>query len=254
MPPTAEPTVTPTVAPAPTRRWYTPLLAGDLAALWPAIVVAFLGVLVIAFAMSFHGLFTFGRKIMQWEPWLSSLAPVGLDVLSMVGLLATFIVRDAPWRVRAYMWAMFGATVALSVAGNAVAAVVAFDGVAAVSLDPSRWGYRQVGAVIGAAVWPAAAAAALHTLIVVRRHLDERRDKVRQATDDARQADAAEQLLRARAIELAATGATAAAITTELGLDESKRRTVERWTEPIRTALAASRNGAPAKTTTRSRT
>lgn len=239
------------VATPPVRRWYTPLLAGDLVALWPALVVAFVGVLVIAFAMSYHGLFVFGREIMRWAPWLCALAPIGLDVLSMVGLFATFIVRDANWRVRAYMWTMFGATVALSVAGNAVAAIVLFDAVAGVSLDFSQWGYRQVGAVVGAAVWPAASAAALHALIVVRRHLDRKRDKVNTVAERVERERIAEEALQARAILLAVEGATAAAITELLDLDPSKRRTVERWTEPVRTALAGAKTAVPAKTTTK---
>jgi hypothetical protein len=244
-------TPTAAVAPAPRRRWSTLLLAGDLAALWPAMVGAFILVLAIAFAMSFHGLFVFGREVMEWALGLCILAPLGLDVLSMVGLLATFIVRDAPARVRAYMWAMFGSTVVLSVAGNATAAMVLLAGDAPVSLDVRGWTYRQVAAVVGAAVWPVAAAAALHALIVVRRHLDRRRDKVRHDDAEAEQAAAAETALQSSAIVLAAAGTTVSDILAELELGEEQRRSVERWTKPVRDALAPSRNGHTVKTATR---
>jgi len=239
--------------------WYAPLLAGDLAALWPAIVAAFLGVLVIAFAMSYHGLFTFGERIMAWSPWLCGVAPIGLDVFSIVGLLATFLTHDAPWRVRSYCWLAFGLTVLLSVGGNAISAFWVLDRVATVSHERFTWGYQQVSAVAGAAVWPALSAVALHVLIVVRRHLDRRRDKIKELSEQARveeeeaaQEEAAEVLLQARAVLLAAEGATAARIVTELQLPESKQRTYERLTKPIRDALAAPKPAvAAAKATSR---
>lgn len=249
-PPPPSEAVTQAGAPAPKRRWYTPLLAGDLEAMWPAIVVAFLGVLVIAFALSYHGLFTFGERIMGWSPWLCAVAPVGLDVFSIVGLLATFLTHDAPWRVRLYCWLAFGFTVLLSVAGNAISTFRALDLVAGVTDAPFSWGYQQVSAVSFASVWPALSAIALHVLIVVRRHLDRKRDKVNNVSERARAEEAAEKLLQADAILLAATGATAAAITEQLGLDASKRRTVERWTETVRRVLAEPRPAVAAKATT----
>lgn len=284
-------------APTTPRRWYTPLLAGDLAALWPAIVVAFIGVLAIAFAMSYHGLYVFGERIMNWPFYLCVLAPVGLDVFSLVGLLATFLTRDAGWRVRLYCWVALLFTVALSIGGNAIAAYSLLTPVAPVADTTFRWGLPQVSAVSGAAIWPALSAVALHVLIVVRRHLDDRRDKVRQAeaqrraaaereAEEARRVAAAqaqreraaaaerqtlaeaearqaerraadaearlralgEQLQRARAIDLAAEGKAVSDILTALSLDESSRRTVERWTKPVRDALAT-----PIKTTATAR-
>lgn len=242
------------VAPPNARRWYAPLFAGDLAALWPAIVVAFLGVLMIAFAMSYHGLFVFGERIMGWMLGLCITAPIGVDVFSLVGLLATFLTRDATWRVRLYCWLAFLSTVALSVAGNAISAYAILDLDAARRGAGFEWGYRQVSAIIGAAFWPALSAIALHVLIVVRRHLDGRRDRVRQRDDEAKAAEDAEKQLQADAILLAATGATAADIRKELKLPVEKQRTVERWTETVRAALAGSKPAAVAKAATSRRT
>jgi len=248
-------------APASARPWYAPLFAGDLAALWPAIVVAFLGVLAIAFAMSYHGLFVLGERIMGWPVYLCVVAPIGLDVFSLVGLLATFLTRDAHWRVRLYCWGALLFTVALSIGGNAVSAFWLLDRVAVADGTPFRWGYAQVSAVAFAAVWPVLSAVALHVLIVVRRHLDTRGDRARQAEEEALQAaeaakaeQVAEEALQARAIVLAIEGASAADIRKKLGLGEEKQRTVERWTETVRSALAAARTPAVAKAATSRRT
>lgn len=258
MHPDTEPSVSHPVAPTPARRWFAPLLAGDLAALWPAIVVAFVGVLVIAFAMSYHGLFVFGDVIMRWVTGLSIMAPIGVDVFSLVGLLATFLTRDAPWRVRAYCWIAFGFTVALSIAGNAISAYALLDADAARRNQDFTWGYQQVSAIAGAAFWPALSAVALHVLIVVRRHLDDLRDRVRHAAEMAeREAREAERLaeiergLEARAVVLAAGGATVSDILIDLDIDDAQRRNVERWTKPVRDALANGKPAAPAKAATR---
>jgi hypothetical protein len=240
--------VTPAVA-APTKRhWYAPLLSGDVAALWPAAVVAFALVLVIGFFMSYHGLFEFGAVIMHWWVGLCAVAPIGVDLFSVVTLLATFLTHDAHWRVRSYMWTALGLTVLLSVAGNALAEIAVAHAAADRAGQPFTWGYAQFSSVAGAAVWPFVYALALHVLIVVRRHLDRRGDTAREMSQRAADAAAAEQLLRARAIELAAAGTTVPDIVAALELDPAKRRTVERWTETVRAALAGP---APAKPATR---
>jgi hypothetical protein len=228
--------------------WYARLVSGDIAALWPAAVIAFGAVLAIGFVMSYHGLFVFGDTIMHWASALCALAPIGVDLFSIVTLLATFLTHDAPWRVRMYMWLALGCTVALSVAGNALAELAVAHAAAAKAHQDFTWGYQQFSSVAGAAIWPFVYALALHVLIVVRRHLDSRNDKIKELSLRADAEAAAEQLLRARAIELAATGATAAEIVSALELDPSKRRTVERWTESIRAALAGA---SPAKPATR---
>jgi hypothetical protein len=235
------------------RPWFAPLVAGDLAALWPAIVTMFAGVLAIGFVMSFHGLFVFGDKIMHWAVALCALAPVGLDVFSMLALLATFLTRDARWRIRAYTWFVFGVTVGLSIAGNALSEIAVAQERAEGVGRQFEWGYQQFSSVAGAAVWPLAYAAGLHTLLVVRRHLDTKRDRVEKLSQEADQAAAEELVLRARAIELAATGATVPAILAELALADDKRRSVERWTKDIRAALAAKPVTPPAKAAPRRR-
>lgn len=240
--------VTPAVAAPVKRRWYAPLLSGDVAALWPAAVVAFALVLVIGFFMSYHGLFEFGAVIMHWWFVLCAVAPIGVDLFSVVTLLATFLTHDAPWRVRTYMWMALGLTVLLSVAGNALAEIAVAHAAADRAGHPFTWGYAQFSSVAGAAIWPFVYALALHVLIVVRRHLDRRSDKAREVSQRAVDEAAAEQLLRARAIELAATGTSVTDILAALELDPAKRRTVERWTETIRAALTGP---VPAKTTTR---
>lgn len=235
------------VAPAPGSRWYGPLLAGDLAALWPAIVIAFIGVLVIAFGMSFHGLYVFGERIMGWFVGLCIAGPIGLDVFSLVCLIGTFLTRDAAWRVRLYCWVALLGTVAVSIGGNAISAYSLLDADAARRGVEFVWGYRQVSAVAGAAFWPALSAIALHVLIVVRRHLDERRDKIKTAVAEARAEQDAETLLQAQALTLVAEGASVSDVLDQLGLDESRRRAVERWTKPVRDALTVPKTAVATK-------
>lgn len=243
------------------RAWWAPLFAGDLAALWPAIVIAFLGVLVIAFAMSYHGLFVLGEEVMRWPLALCVMAPVGLDVFSLVALLATFLTRDAHWRVRLYCWVALLFTVALSIGGNAVSAYWLLDRVAGLAGASFRWGYAQVSAVAFAAVWPALSAVALHVLIVVRRHLDGRDDRARQreaaartAEVEAQAAEDAETALQGRAIVAAIEGSSVSDIMTALKVAPEKRRSVERWTEPVRRLLSEPRPAVAAKAATSRRT
>jgi hypothetical protein len=232
------------------RRWYGPLLAGDLAALWPAIVVAFLAVLGVAFGMSFHGLFVFGELIMGWALGLCIAAPIGLDVFSLLCLIAAFLTRDAHWRVRLYCWLFLGVTVSLSIAGNAISAYAVLDAVATRRGETFVWGYQQVSAIVGAAFWPLLSAIALHVLIVVRRHLDERRDRIRADVARVRAEQDTEELQQARAVVLAAAGKPIPDILEDLSTSfgyTGSRRTVERWTETVRTSLAT----APPKTSAR---
>lgn len=255
-PDTAEP-VTQPVVPDPAaamkpepRRWYSSVVAGDLAALWPTIVVAFLAVLTVAFGMSFHGLFKFGELIMGWALGLCIAAPIGLDVFSLLCLIATFLTRDAPARVRVYCWLFLGLTVALSISGNGISAYAVLDAVASRRGAHVTWGYAQVSAIVGAAFWPLLSAIALHVLIVVRRHLDERRDKIQTAVAAVRAEQDLEERQQARAIVLAAEGTSISDILEDLTKDlayTGSRRTVERWTEKVRDALTAAKNGQPVK-------
>jgi hypothetical protein len=225
------------VAPVSQRRWYTPLLALDLDAMWPGMVVAFTALLGIGFTMSFHGLYVFGKLVMNWSPGLCALAPIGIDVFSILALLGTFLTRSAERRIRAYVWTVFAFSVALSVAGNALAEVALATrrtGVAGLRFDGSA---EQLSALVGAAVWPVFYAVALHTLIVVRRAIDRKRAAATAAAAAAADAARVEEGLEVRAVRLAAAGGSVASIREELGLPESDRRKVERWTKDIRDAL-----------------
>lgn len=227
------------VAPVSQRRWYAPLMTLDIAAMWPAMVTAFGALLVIGFTMSFHGLFVFGDKIMHWATPLCALAPVGIDVFSILALLATFLTRESPLTVRAYVWSVFGSSVALSIAGNALAEVALATERAhgtGLAFDTSA---EQVSALVGAAVWPVFYAVALHTLIVVRRAIDRKRANALAVAERLATEAKVEQGLEVRAVRLAAGGSSVAEIMAELELPEGQKRTVERWTKPIRDALKA---------------
>ncbi len=223
---------------------------------FPALMWFAAGVVAVTFVLSYHGLYENAARVVHLPEPLAILVPVGIDVFSLCCLTATFLLRDAPLRTRLYSWLMFGLTVAVSVAGNAVYAVS--DVQRRAGTTDVAWGYLQLAAVIGAALWPAFSAGALHLLIVVRRHMERQRDKARQAAAEAEReareqaaaidrAAAAVALVKARAIVLAADGATVTEILTKLDLFEAQRRTVERWTKPVRDAMAAPRNGAAVK-------
>lgn len=254
----AEPSVVPPTAldSVDWNRWY------------PALIWFAAGVVAVTFALSYHGLYEFAHKIVGLPFLLALMVPVGVDVFSLCCLAATFLTRDAPLRVRFYCWLMFACTVIVSVGGNAVYAAwfIQRDSIAT-ALD--SWRYLPAAAVVGASLWPAFSAGALHLLIVVRRHMERIRDSVRHAAEVARRAaetaelraqaerDAAaevqeaEAALEARAVVLAAGGATVSDILTGLDLDESRRRAVERWTKPIRDALAQRQPAVAAKPATR---
>lgn len=241
------------VEPARAGRWFAPLFRGDPAALWPALVVTFVVLVAIGFAMSYHGLYTLGRDLMGWPAGLCVLAPVGVDVFSIVGLIATFLAGGAHWRVRFYCWVVFISTVGLSIAGNAVSAYAHLNAVAPVAGVPATWGYRQVVVVAGTAVWPALSAAALHLLIVVRRHMEARPAKIQEVAEKANHDAQHKALIRAQAIELAASGMTVPAIVEQLGDIDASQRSVERWTENVRAAVAT-KPAPPAKATAKAAT
>lgn len=219
----------------------------DGAAWFAALIWACLAVVAVTFVLSYHGLFEFGEKIAHQPAPLPAIVPLGVDALSLVALFATFLTSDAHWKVRAYCWLLFGFTVAVSVAGNGIYAMSEVDRIYRESgLDPAvqTWGYQQYSHVSGAALWPMFSAAALHLLIIARRHLAAKRAKSRNVAQATEQADIAAQLNRARAIEMVAEGMTCPAIADDLGVP---RRNVERWTAGIRAALDAKNTPEPAK-------
>jgi Protein of unknown function (DUF2637) len=75
------------------------------------------GVAAVTFTISFHGLDGFGWHVMRLGR-LSPLVPAGVDLASLVALLAAHMRRGEPWGRRSYAWSVFVITAALSVAGN----------------------------------------------------------------------------------------------------------------------------------------
>lgn len=74
-------------------------------------------VAAVTFAISFHGLDGYGVRVMHLGD-MSPLVPVGVDLASLVSLLAAHMRRAERWLRRAYAWTVFATTAALSVAGN----------------------------------------------------------------------------------------------------------------------------------------
>jgi hypothetical protein len=108
----------------------------------------------VSFVMSFHGLYDLLKRVVHL-PWqLAGLGPLGVDGLTLVAVAATFLLRRAPRRVRAYAWTAFAFPTLLSVGGQIVDAHV-----------------RELSAagVVIAAVWPVLFALAAHLTVVVRR-------------------------------------------------------------------------------------
>lgn len=190
-----------------------------------AIALAALVVLV-SFALSFHGLYEFARTIVHLPEEFSLTVPFAVDLFALVAMVVAFLTHDATWRVRGYCWAIVGGTVAVSVTANAI---YAWD-----LLERAGQTRYAVAAVSFAALWPLLSAVALHLIIIARRHLVRRRQLAEAAaTEDAKLAEAGQ---RARAVVMAYEGQTVAAIAEQLGVPE---RTAARWTQVVRDSLAA---------------
>jgi len=82
-----------------------------------ALVALTSGVAAVTFAISFHGLDGYGQRLMHLGD-MSPLVPVGVDLASLVALLAAHLRRGERLSRRAYTAAVFAATAALSIAGN----------------------------------------------------------------------------------------------------------------------------------------
>lgn len=114
-------------------------------------------VALVTFTLSFHGLDGYGRHL-AGIPWqLAWLVPVGVDGLTLCGVAATFLLRHAHRRARAYAWLVFAVAVALSVAGNV--------------LDAAARNLPTAG-LAGSAAWPILLALASHLVVVARRAMD----------------------------------------------------------------------------------
>lgn len=88
-------------------------------------------------------------------PAITWVYPVVVDGLMAVGTVAALVLRRAPLRTRTYVWTMIGASIAVSVAGNAAHATGA-------ALPPEA-------AALASAVPAAALAASLHLMVVMTR-------------------------------------------------------------------------------------
>jgi putative effector of murein hydrolase LrgA (UPF0299 family) len=217
-----------------------------------ALVTGTGAVVTVAFVLSFYGLNDFGRRIMRLPISLSVLVPIGLDVFSLCGILATYLLRRATWRVRAYTWLVFFVPAGLSIAGNVAHAE-----------------HRQLGlaGVVAAALIPVILALATHLVVVVQRHAhtadadpDTRHqadsapddDEYEQLTpvsappdpaaNDSDEADTAKDIAMGRALRARREGGTWAEAAEAAGVDE---RTVRRWlgqppTRPTRRPTARS--------------
>jgi hypothetical protein len=75
------------------------------------------GVAAITFTVSFHGLNGYGLRVMHLGV-LSPFVPAGVDMASLVALIATHMRHGERLRRRAYAWLVFITTALLSVAGN----------------------------------------------------------------------------------------------------------------------------------------
>lgn len=223
----------------------------EVRSLWQAgfvVLIAFtVLVALVTFALSFYGLEDFGRTGMGLPHWLSPLVPLGVDLFSVCGIAATYLLRFARARVRAYAWFVFLVPTLLSVAGNMAHAA-----------------HRNLGGagIVGAAVAPVVLALSAHLVVVVRRHME--RADTEPDTDIGPLAqvsappapgvpDSEKVAAMARALAVRSEGGTLTAQAAAAGVDE---RTVRRWfgqpqrrpatrrSTPARTARAERANGA----------
>jgi hypothetical protein len=120
-------------------------------------VVFFAFALIVAassFALTYHGLYGYGRKVAHLGDF-AWLVPVAVDGATLCAIAATFLLAHTALRVRAYAWLVFFATNALSVLGN-----LAFAHAAGLGWQGS----------VGAAAWPVLVTLVAHLGIVAWRH------------------------------------------------------------------------------------
>jgi hypothetical protein len=73
----------------------------------------------VAFAVSAHGLYDFGQRVMGLPGVMAAGVPIILDAGQLAAIAAAFLNRGKPLHVRFYMWTAMALTVALSMTGNA---------------------------------------------------------------------------------------------------------------------------------------
>lgn len=114
------------------------------------------GVAAVTFALSYYGIRDYAERIMALPRWMSWLAPVAVDVFSLVGLVSAIGLATATWRSRTYAWCIFVVAAAASVGANTAHA--------------SHRGLSWEG-VVGAAAAPLFFLLSSHLAVVVRRHV-----------------------------------------------------------------------------------
>lgn len=201
----------------------TPAERTQWMAAFVVLVLATSAVVAVTFALSFYGLEDFGRTGMGLPRWLSPFVPIGVDLFSLCGIAATYLLRRAEWRVQLYAWCVFLVPSGLSVAGNIAHA--------------EHRGLATPG-VVGAAVAPVILALATHLVVVVRREVEKRSQADTEADTDYDanepvsgppemfEADTDEVAAMARALAVRQRGGTVAAQAAAAGVSP---RTVRRW-------------------------
>jgi hypothetical protein len=151
----------------------------------------------VTFVLSFYGLRDYGWRVAGVPRPVAWLVPVGVDLLSLVGVAATFALRHAPWKPRSYAWTVFGVAVAASMGGN---------------LSHAQAHHLTWQGRVGATAWPVFLALSAHMVIVVWRHMEKpvRAGGTRSATWTPNSAPAVESRRVATATAAPATTATAA--------------------------------------------
>jgi hypothetical protein len=92
---------------------------------WVGLLACTVVVVGAGFALTFHGLYDFGRDVAHWPLPLPAFGPIADDGLTLVAIAAQFLLAHAkaPWRPRAYAWFVFMVGNAASIIGNAAGAL-----------------------------------------------------------------------------------------------------------------------------------
>lgn len=112
-------------------------------------------VAAVTFALSYYGIRDYGERVMGLPRWMSWLAPVAVDVFSLVGLVSAIALATATLRSRSYAWFVFVVAAGASVGAN----------IAHANDRHLPW-----AGVVGAAGAPLFFLLSSHLAVVVRRH------------------------------------------------------------------------------------
>ncbi len=128
----------------------------DMRALFRLLLVLIGAVATVTFALSYYGIRDYAERVMGLPRWMSWLAPVAVDVFSLVGLVSAIALAAATLRARTYAWFVFVVAATASVGANIAHA--------------SERHLSHAG-VVGAAVVPLFFLLSSHLAVVVRRHV-----------------------------------------------------------------------------------